>query len=203
MSDRQKWLAGLGLLAALAAGAGMRHLLRGTPAGSGPAVTSRPGGRLDRLAGMLSLLRLRSATDDSIQRAIAAPAAEAAPAARDRDQQLAEVRASGADDDDLSRSTQAIGRAWAALAAEPQVAADFGPWECHPGGCFATVVHRSGASVERLTSEILASREAAAWPGPKMRSAPIARADGTTEVTWLLLPGPAEQPEQEQPEQEE
>jgi hypothetical protein len=74
------------------------------------------------------------------------------------------------------------------LAQRQKIQAHFGAWECHSGGCFVTAVQQSENAIEDLTTEISRADEFRGWDGPKMRSGPIPRANGTVEVTWMLFP---------------
>jgi hypothetical protein len=103
---------------------------------------------------------------------------------------MAKLRTSGPDSLSLSAKVAQLQVTWETMATRSGIDVDVSPWECHRGGCFATVVHQAPESVEALTSQILASPELAKWSGPQTRSAPIPRTDGTAEVTWFLLPPP-------------
>jgi len=119
-----------------------------------------------------------------------ARAVEGSPQASERDQQMAKLRTSGPDALSLIAKVSALEVTWETMANRSGIDVEVSPWECHRGGCFATVVHQAPESVEALTSQILASPELAKWSGPQTRSAPIPRTDGTAEVTWFLLPPP-------------
>lgn len=120
--------------------------------------------------------------------AVPAPlAAELDARARERDLQMAGMRDSGADSDDLAGSTKPIRRLFEAMGKGPSPPIGVDPWECYRAGCFATVVERSDESVEALTTKLLASDEVTSWPGASMRSATIQRADGAYESTWFFL----------------
>lgn len=114
------------------------------------------------------------------------------PQASERDQEMAKLRASGPDALSLTAKVTPLQVSWETMANRSGIDVEVSPWECYRGGCFTTVVHQAPESVEALTSQILASVELAKWPGPQTRSAPIPRTDGTAEVTWFLLPRPAE-----------
>jgi hypothetical protein len=121
-----------------------------------------------------------------------ARAIEASPQAGERDQQVAKLRASGADAASLTAKVKPLRETWQAMANQSGIEVDVSSWECYRGGCFTTVVHHAAQSVEELTSKILASQDLASWSGPQTRSAPIPRTDGTAEVTWFLLTPPPE-----------
>ena len=116
-----------------------------------------------------------------------ARAVDASPQASARDEQLAKLRASGSDAQNLTAKVNPFRVTWQTLASQSGIEVDVSPWECYRGGCFTTVVHRSPQSVEELTSKILSSQDLASWSGPQTRSASISRTDGTAEVTWFLL----------------
>jgi hypothetical protein len=117
----------------------------------------------------------------------AAAAREDAPGpAVERDRQIEAIRLSGPDSEGLLAATGAAREAWKAFTTGGGVKTEAAPWECHRAGCFSTAVHTSMESVEEATSRILAAEEIAAWPGSKSRSAPILRADGKVEVTWIF-----------------
>lgn len=118
----------------------------------------------------------------------AAPAPPASPEASARDRELERMRASGPDGAGLGEKVQSMQGDWQALAVKAGIDVQVSPLECYQAGCFATLVFKGRDSVERLTSEIFDSKAVAEWPGPKTRSAPLARPDGGAEVTWLLLP---------------
>ena len=117
---------------------------------------------------------------------------EATPQASERDQQVANLRASGPDAGSLTAKVKPLQETWKTMASRSGIEVDVSPWECYHGGCFTTVVHQAPQSVEELTSKILASQDLASWSGPQTRSALIPRTDGTAEVTWFLLTPPQE-----------
>lgn len=119
---------------------------------------------------------------------VSAPAVAATPEARERDQQLERLRASGPDVGGLIGKVQAMQGDWQALAARSGIDVQVSPLECYQAGCFSTLIFKARDSIEDLTSKIFDSRAMADWAGPKTRSAPLARPDGGAEVTWLLLP---------------
>lgn len=123
----------------------------------------------------------------------AAPAVVPTPEAAERDQQLQRLRASGPDVVGLTGKVQSMPGDWQTLAAKAGIDVRVSPIECYQAGCFTTMVFEGHDGVEDLTSKIFDSKAVAAWPGPKTRSAPLARPDGGAEVTWLLLP-PADAP---------
>lgn len=110
-------------------------------------------------------------------------------ALEERERAVTRLRESGPDQRNLIRPAQAVGNAWQELAKKRGSPAQAGPWECHAAGCAATLVHQSEEDIEDLTSEISLQDEFRSWEGPKMRSGPIKRPDGTTEVTWILYAG--------------
>ena len=128
---------------------------------------------------------------DTAEDVAAAPAVATTPEARERDQQLERMRASGPDAGGLLGKVQAMQGDWQALAAKAGIDVQVSPLECYQAGCFSTVVFKARDAIEDLTTKILDSQGMTAWPGPKTRSAPVATPDGGAEVTWLLLP-PAE-----------
>jgi hypothetical protein len=117
------------------------------------------------------------------------------PQASERDMQLAKLRTSGPDTSSLAAKVDSLRATWETMANRSGIDVDVSPFECYRGGCFATVIHQAPQSVEELTSQILASPELAKWSGPQTRSAPIARTDGTAEVTWFLLTPTEAQPQ--------
>ena len=114
----------------------------------------------------------------------------AAEATLERDRQIELLRASGPAPNGFLRAAEKVSRGWEELARATSGEIDVKNWECHGAGCFVTAVHRSVMSVEDMTSRILGSVDFASWVGPKSRSAPIPRADGTVEVTWTLMAAP-------------
>jgi len=117
-----------------------------------------------------------------------APTIAASPEARERDRELERLRASGPDVGGLKGKVQSMQGDWQSLAAKAGVDVQVSPLECYQAGCFSTLVFKAHDGVEALTSEIFDSKAMTDWPGPKTRSAPLARPDGGAEVTWLLLP---------------
>lgn len=119
--------------------------------------------------------------------AAAAPPIVNSPEAAERDQQLQRLRASGPDVAGLTGKVQSMQSEWQMLAAKGRIDVQVSPPECYHAGCFSTLVFKSRDGIEDLTSKIFDSKPVADWPGPKTRSAPLARSDGGAEVTWLLL----------------
>jgi hypothetical protein len=134
------------------------------------------------------------AQQDAWRKAVAPPAgapqasAEPGPtsALEVRDQAAARVKASGPAEAGLPERAQAVGGAWAPLAKKLAIRAKIGPWECHAAGCMATIVHQSATEVATLANAVSRQDEFRSWKGQKMRSGPIRRPDGTTEITWFL-----------------
>jgi hypothetical protein len=104
----------------------------------------------------------------------------------ERDNAVARVRASGPDQKRLFSRAQAVGDVWEALAKKRETPAQVGRWECHAAGCLATIVQKSESEIEDLTNDLSREEAFRGWEGPKMRSGPIKRPDGSTEVTWIL-----------------
>jgi hypothetical protein len=125
-------------------------------------------------------------SSDAGASAIAAAQEDAPGPLLERDRQIEAMRLSGPDSEGLLAATGAARKAWNAFTAGAGQHVEAAPWECHRAGCFSTAVHASMQSVEEATSRILAAEEIAAWPGSKMRSAPIVRPDGKVEVTWIF-----------------
>lgn len=144
--------------------------------GSLPSVVAEPS---------LAALAVEPAVVDEVA---VVPAIAPSPEARERDQQLERLRASGPDVGGLTGKVQSMRGDWQTLAAKAGVDVQVSPLECYQAGCFSTLVFKAHQGVEVLTSEIFDSQAMANWPGPKTRSAPLARSDGAAEVTWLLLP---------------
>jgi hypothetical protein len=108
-------------------------------------------------------------------------------AKHERDTAIDKLRASGSDRSGRIALARAAGDGWMAIASRSSIDARIGPWECYGGGCAATIVHKAEAGIDDLTNEIAHSEEFRRWDGPKLRSGPIERPDGTVEITWLLL----------------
>lgn len=137
----------------------------------------------------------RAAQDSNLAAAAPNVAAPAMPepkpmtAVEERERAVARLRNSGPDQKNLAERAQAVGNVWTELAKKRGSPAQTGPWECHKAGCAATIVHESEAEIEDLTSQMSLQDEFRSWEGPKMRSGPIKRPDGKTEVTWILYAG--------------
>ena len=105
----------------------------------------------------------------------------------ERDTVVAKLRNSGTDAHGLINNARAVGDAWAALARTAKVEVVSGNWECYAAGCFTTMLHTAAAEIDDLTTQITETDGFRNWDGPKMRSGPVPREDGKTEVTWVLF----------------
>jgi len=114
----------------------------------------------------------------------------AAIATTERDHQVEAIRATGPESGALLKAVEALSSKWETLSAGGSSNVHVGKWDCYKAGCFVDVLQRTDQTYEDLSSRILDSQELAAWSGQKTRSAPIRKADGSVEVTWMLLVAP-------------
>jgi hypothetical protein len=119
------------------------------------------------------------------------PEPQAITAEEERDQKIDALRRSGRDKRNFIGTVLRDFKDWdKALANEPKVKVELGPWSCFAGGCFIQLVHDSIASVSESTRRLTATDSFLRWNSGKMRSGEIVRPDGKVEVTWVLFAPP-------------
>jgi len=104
-----------------------------------------------------------------------------------RNKMVADLQKSGPDRRQLATPASSVFTGWNAKLKTLGVVSSFGSVECHANGCYASATHASQAEVDRATEIITRTGEFNGWQAAKVRSGPIARADGTIEVTWVLF----------------
>jgi hypothetical protein len=188
-----------GTAALLVAGAGLGYL-GGTRAGRRPpaeiatGVASRQGPdrpEIDRRKLELALTGAAVVAGAAAAvPAAATPASDEGPAVtalEERNQYVQRLEASGPDRHRLLDKARAASEVWSGVAQRSNAGVTVGPWSCHGAGCFSTMLHASPGTIDDFTNEITRTDEFRGWVGAKIRSGPIERPDGKTEVTWFLL----------------
>ena len=104
-----------------------------------------------------------------------------------RNKMVADLQKSGPDLRQLATPAFSVFTGWTAKLKTLGLVSSFGRVECHAKGCYASATHASQAEVDRATEIITRTGEFNGWQAAKVRSGPIARADGTIEVTWVLF----------------
>jgi hypothetical protein len=111
-----------------------------------------------------------------------------------RDREVEALAASGPGPLGLVDAAREVGKDWAEALHKKKLDVTFDEWHCHRAGCYADARHGASTDVDRATEEISRAEGFFRWNGGKMRTGPVRREDGATDVTWVLFSPPPGEP---------